>query len=49
MMESLRNLQESYNADFLLGFERLTRTLDRIDRRLARHMRLPGGRKGGGK
>jgi len=44
MVESIRNLQESYFVDFILSFERIAQTLDRIERRLATKLPLKRGR-----
>jgi hypothetical protein len=45
MTESLRNLSESYFADFLVAHQETLRVLKRIDRRLAQQIKLPGGRR----
>lgn len=42
LLESLRNLQESCNADALYRLDRIARTLDRIDRRLAKRLPIKG-------
>lgn len=42
LLGSLRNLQESYNADFLFALGEITATLKRIDRRLATKIKIRG-------
>lgn len=42
MLGSLRNLQESYNADFLCALGEIAATLKRIDRRLATKIKIRG-------